>query len=347
MGIATLNPSYELRALKMKKTINTNVVGLKHYGFSAQVITELQSGYKLTLYEDPMNPHDKNAVSVHVLAKHIGYISRVDAPIISAALKNKTSAISINLVDTASKIMPDNANFPVSIVIEREGEPQSSWSIPNGECAGIYCLQSADKKSNYIGQSKNVNKRLKQHCRDLFLGIHANYKLQRIYFSKAPNCIEATLLEAAPTNSSVAETEAWLNDRELHWIAKYKEAGCCLNIKPGVEIKKPANPLTIKINEAQENYKSQLKQAELLKTETAETKERIFTLEKLTKGQSLLMTILLGRESEQSKIHTKLLLLDARKKLENLREKQKSLFMLIRSSENEIKSLTEKLKNTP
>ena len=59
------------------------------------------------------------------------------------------------------------------------------------------------------------------------------------------------------------------------------------------------------------------------------------------------MSILLGRESEQSKIHTKLLLLDARKKLENLREKQKSLVMLIRSSENEIKSLTEKLKNTP
>ena len=51
----------------------------------------------------------------------------------------------------------------------------------NGQCCGVYMINSQATKQYYIGSSRNIYNRSKQHLYDLNRNVHANYKLQKLY----------------------------------------------------------------------------------------------------------------------------------------------------------------------
>ena len=46
---------------------------------------------------------------------------------------------------------------------------------------GIYCIENVVNKKKYIGQSRNIQKRFKDHIKALRQGIHKNHHLQSAY----------------------------------------------------------------------------------------------------------------------------------------------------------------------
>lgn len=87
--------------------------------------------------------------------------------------------------------------------------------------SGIYKLSLSDG-SYYIGQSTDVVKRYKEHCRCLILNKHFNYKLQEIYNS-TKELPKFTIVKLAPPDC--------LNNLETKYINT--KDPLCLNILDG------------------------------------------------------------------------------------------------------------------
>ncbi|QTH63357.1 GIY-YIG nuclease family protein [Psychrosphaera ytuae] len=80
---------------------------------------------------------------------------------------------------------------------------------------GIYCIYGKDFKT-YIGQSKNVGKRLKAHIRDLKKGIHHNPAMQTLWLSKQPYSNNLTFELVEETTIDL------LDSKELEYIDTFE-----------------------------------------------------------------------------------------------------------------------------
>ncbi|MHA1215696.1 MAG: GIY-YIG nuclease family protein [Candidatus Hodarchaeales archaeon] len=81
--------------------------------------------------------------------------------------------------------------------------------------AGIYCIENIINKKIYIGQSKNVEKRLKEHKTLLRTNKHHNSHLQHSYNKYGEENFSFCILEKTDDLES-------LNELENKWIAHYK-----------------------------------------------------------------------------------------------------------------------------
>lgn len=87
---------------------------------------------------------------------------------------------------------------------------------------GIYSLYWEDQDLIYIGQSVNIERRWKEHIRDLSRRIHTNYKVQNTYN-----------LYGLPIMNIIEETELeFLNTKEISWTKEFDS----LNSKHGLNI---------------------------------------------------------------------------------------------------------------
>ena len=91
---------------------------------------------------------------------------------------------------------------------------------------GIYSISCIATGQRYIGQAKDIKRRLKEHRCKLERGRHPNYKLQDLWDRFGPNLMVFSLLEEVKGICSVE----WLTVREQYWIDYFKPL--ILNISP-------------------------------------------------------------------------------------------------------------------
>lgn len=79
---------------------------------------------------------------------------------------------------------------------------------------GIYCIENKINKKQYIGQSIDINKRIKRHFSELRKGSHHNRHLQFSFNKYGENNFTSKILELCPEDD--------LNKREIYWIEQNK-----------------------------------------------------------------------------------------------------------------------------
>lgn len=210
----------------MKKKINTAVVGIKFYGITKKIIEKINEGAQMRLEAEPENPHDSNAVAVYFEKIKIGHIRASEAPLVSRAMKELATAKAI----ARNKNVPSNATyFDADVLLEKETTPPQYPTIAPAKTAGIYKIHSTSTGRYYIGQSIDVNIRIKEHWNSLLLGVHPNSELQKLWTTYGEADFKATLVAAAPEGLSSAERQIWLGDSETHYINQGRKYGSCLN----------------------------------------------------------------------------------------------------------------------
>jgi hypothetical protein len=105
---------------------------------------------------------------------------------------------------------------------------------------GVYIIINLLTSDSYIGQSKNIYRRWKQHKTELKHKVHCNWKLQRAYnkhgesnfdFKILTTCLEAELLKA-----------------EEYWYQYYKKESYLYNVASPVESIKHSVESRLKIS---------------------------------------------------------------------------------------------------
>ena len=81
--------------------------------------------------------------------------------------------------------------------------------------SGIYKITCTADRRVYIGQSTNIQSRLKDHARRLSTGNHYNKKLQRAWDKYGSACFAFEVVEKCRCEFDI------LNEREIHWITEY------------------------------------------------------------------------------------------------------------------------------
>lgn len=77
--------------------------------------------------------------------------------------------------------------------------------------SGIYQIRNTVNRKVYIGQSKNVELRYKQHFSELARGVHGNQHLQNAFWKYGKDSFEFSVLELCPIEL--------LDEREIYWIS--------------------------------------------------------------------------------------------------------------------------------
>jgi group I intron endonuclease len=78
---------------------------------------------------------------------------------------------------------------------------------------GIYCISNVENNKKYIGQSKNIEIRWKQHISDLTNNNHGNSHLQNSWNTYGSKSFSFSIIEYC--------TEEELTEREDYWIKYY------------------------------------------------------------------------------------------------------------------------------
>lgn len=214
----------------MRRSIKTSVVGLAYYGFTPELARKIDSGLALSLKAEPENIHDENAVAVYAVGVKIGHIRRAEAAQIAGAIR-VGSRISINL--SANTAQGGDGYFPVDVSVEGDSEVDGRPRVADGKVAGIYRITCSTMGYYYIGQSLDVNARIKEHFGSLSLGVHSNSGLQRVWTDLGGDDFFADLVEAAPAGLVGVERQLWLSDKEKFYIELGKKSGLCVNKYPG------------------------------------------------------------------------------------------------------------------
>ncbi len=94
------------------------------------------------------------------------------------------------------------------------------------ESPGIYRILSS--YGSYIGQSKNLRARLREHAKRLGSKDHKNAKLMLVHDEEVDS-LAAEVLELFPAGIHIQNLTHWLDAREAYWIEKH---GGVLNLAP-------------------------------------------------------------------------------------------------------------------
>lgn len=91
--------------------------------------------------------------------------------------------------------------------------------------SGIYAIENLVNGKIYIGQSRNIKKRLSEHKRNLRNGKHGNIHLQRAWDKCGPIGFEFKIIEECFENE--------LDKKEIYYIALYSKLSILYNFKSG------------------------------------------------------------------------------------------------------------------
>lgn len=123
----------------------------------------------------------------------------------------------------------------VTIRLESDFKISQHPSLRLVSTAGIYAIKSKICNSIYIGQARNINRRLAQHFSDLSFGLHHNYGLQSLWCEYHATDFTVKLVEnLSHFNNGTIEDQRALESRERFWIAQERKSSrICLNETDG------------------------------------------------------------------------------------------------------------------
>lgn len=194
------------------------LLGMKHHGFVFPA-GALVPSEAIALRRDPHNQHDPNAIAVLISGVMAGFIDKQNAQII-APLLDKGAKVSVGAIAKGPTV---RTSVPLKIVLEQNFQAIPPPKLAAGKVIGIYLIEIEHCSEVYIGQSRDINERIKSHWRELNHGVHSNPELRRLWERYGGHTFKARIIDVAPTECTDQKLSAWLQDRELHWISHYDE----------------------------------------------------------------------------------------------------------------------------
>ncbi len=198
--------------------------GVSYYDANkARLAGRLVQGAALQLISEPQNSFDSNGVVVRLSRsdEKIGYLSReIALAYKKALLEGRVISSKVQEVGYRDNSAGRSAlRVVISVKLVPHAEAQPSSSKPNDtESAspffdglstkgGVYELTNQLRGRTYIGSSSNIRKRIRQHLRDLDLGVHFNPHLQGDYASQRGRGFSAHAIELVASAARLAEAE--------------------------------------------------------------------------------------------------------------------------------------------
>lgn len=209
------------------QVFEANIVGMRFYATDKDTLVSLLP-HMILLRRDRDNLHDPNAIAAVVSGKVIGHIDRKSAALLGPVLDAGGSS---SVVSTSVGL----SAIAVGIRVNREVPKSRAPEIIRGSRAGIYCISVAGADQNYVGQARDLNRRIQAHWDQLCFGLHSNPKMQSLWTLRGQLSFSARALELAPSELSELELSHWLVGNERKWIAHFKQLQTSLNrIEPQI-----------------------------------------------------------------------------------------------------------------
>ena len=147
-------------------------------------------GAAVHLVREPDNPHDKNAVEIRLLknGSKLGYIPRMQSLWLSKILADggKYSATICHIGQRTYRGKKQiHANVEIDVDDSPRLEAQAGSQDFRRACeselgkSGIYSIINLQNRKMYIGSSRNIGMRWKEHLRNLQNNCHHSQKLQK------------------------------------------------------------------------------------------------------------------------------------------------------------------------
>ena len=189
------------------------LVGMKYHGFRPISQNPIPSD-AIQLKREPTNPHDPNAIAVVISGAMAGHVDKKSAAIIAPILDEGAQW----RVEQISSFTGSAASIPLKIVLEQETQSISPPRLASTKVAGIYRITIRGFEEIYVGQSRDINDRIKGHWRELNHGVHSNPVMRRLWKEVGGKHFDAAIIEKAPSGLNDHDLSLWLQSREEHWI---------------------------------------------------------------------------------------------------------------------------------
>lgn len=189
------------------------LVGMKYHGFRTTSQNPIPSN-AIQLQREPTNPHDPNAIAVIISGSMAGHVDKKSAAIIAPILDEGAQW----RVEQITSFTGSAASIPLKIVLEQETQSISPPRLTSSKAAGIYRISIRGFEEIYVGQSRDINERIKGHWRELNHGVHSNPVMRRLWREVGGKHFEAAIIDEAPKGLNDHDLSLWLQSREEHWI---------------------------------------------------------------------------------------------------------------------------------
>jgi hypothetical protein len=193
------------------KIIKTEIRGLKHRNVSSILLPKLLKE-QLQLLKEPDNKFDAFAVKCLSNGLHFGYIASDNSMQISLILDD--------CLDYDVRVIShDEYKVYVEISFSLAERISNFKKIVEGDVAGIYEIffNNGYQDCCYVGQSKNVNSRLRKHYSNLAAYDHHNDGLQSAW-NNYSSSFRHRILEKCPDNLTPLNRQIFLFEKELKYI---------------------------------------------------------------------------------------------------------------------------------
>jgi len=200
------------------------LVGMKYHGFSLVPGQAIPSD-AIVLRREPSNPYDPNAIAVYISGTIAGHIDKRSAAVIGPILDGG-ARWRVGPVLSANAA---SSSIPLKIVLEQETQSIHPPKLSSEKATGIYLISIRGFDEVYVGQSRDINERIKSHWRELNHGVHSNPMMRRLWQEKGGKHFDAAIIEEAPAGLNNLDLSLWLQSKEEQWIDHYDVRSGVLN----------------------------------------------------------------------------------------------------------------------
>jgi group I intron endonuclease len=135
------------------------------------------------------------------------------------------SLINANNINSTKIICAHKNEISVCFEIIKKIDDIGTPKLANGDSAGIYKISINNGACLYIGQSQNINRRIKKHWESLNAGDHHNVSLQGYFQTYGKESASFEIVEVVPlTDQSSIAQQKQLEERERYWIKQLRES---------------------------------------------------------------------------------------------------------------------------
>lgn len=219
--------------------IELPIQGLWNYqGLGEYRAGNLKNGVQVRLVLDPYNSHDSNAVEVRLIKpeRKLGYVPKTQAVWISNLLRNGNSlparVFKVGIVEKYNREqlycvvevdLPSGGNAGFKTLDDIKRELRS-----HDKRCGVYEIYCRKTQKRYIGSSKDIGVRFRQHFKLLIQNRHHSEKLQRDWNQHLPPSFEFRVVEKVHDINCLHEVEQ-------SYLDKYNSFNDGYNSAPSVE----------------------------------------------------------------------------------------------------------------